>query len=258
MSSKKVMLTDMQKAALCIYAHDNKMTRAKYVDWIEQQWGVRIDESMVSRILKTRVHVELSIRTILSNAILIQKVKLLAAGLGVPEGTLQFSSTSGEAASVDNDAITSALPLLRSKCASYPLHRIYNIDEARLFYCLELDRTLATYCIARCKEEVSTETIRNCWRHTKILSVSSNVDLRNLSENICQVIDSEIDDLAALIENLHFLDPMQRLLKFFKKNGNLDETKKMDDSSEIPIVSADLALESLETVYMYLLQQDNT
>ncbi|CAG8569448.1 3037_t:CDS:1, partial [Cetraspora pellucida] len=31
----------------------NKMTGAKYVDWIEKQWGIRVDESTISRILKT-------------------------------------------------------------------------------------------------------------------------------------------------------------------------------------------------------------
>ncbi|CAG8796717.1 748_t:CDS:2, partial [Dentiscutata erythropus] len=57
MSSKKVMLTDTQKTALYIYACNNKMTRAKYIDWIEEQWSVRIDKSTVSRILKTTVTV---------------------------------------------------------------------------------------------------------------------------------------------------------------------------------------------------------
>ena len=52
-SKKKITLTDAQKNALCTYARDNKMTRAKYVNWIEEQWGVRIDESTVSRILNT-------------------------------------------------------------------------------------------------------------------------------------------------------------------------------------------------------------
>ncbi len=86
---------------------------------------------------------------------LIEKAKLLANGLGVPEGTLQFSSgwlhkfknrngirqeiLHGEADSADNAAIIEALPLLREKCAAYPLERIYNMDETGLFYRLEPD-----------------------------------------------------------------------------------------------------------------------
>ncbi|GES93080.1 CENP-B homolog protein 2-like [Rhizophagus clarus] len=89
-------------------------------------------------------------QTILSDAILIEKAKLLASELGVPEDTLQFSSSwlqgfkkrnrirqkklHGEAASSDQTAIDEALPLLRSKCASYPLERIYNMDKTGLFY----------------------------------------------------------------------------------------------------------------------------
>jgi hypothetical protein len=39
-----------------------------------------------------------------------------------------------EAESSDQTAIDEVLPLLRSKCASYPLERIYNMDETGLFY----------------------------------------------------------------------------------------------------------------------------
>src|SRR6266540_2273574 len=51
-------------------------------------------------------------RTILSDALLIEKAKLLA----------------------DEYTIAEALPLLRHKCAEYPLDQIYNIDETGLFY----------------------------------------------------------------------------------------------------------------------------
>ena len=86
---------------------------------------------------------------------LIEKAKLLANGLGVLEGTLQFSSgwlhkfkncneihqeiLHGEADSADNAAIIEALSLLCEKCAAYPLERIYNMDETGLFYRLKPD-----------------------------------------------------------------------------------------------------------------------
>ena len=37
-------------------------------------------------------------------------------------------------ASVNKAGIMEALPLLRNKCANYPLKRIYNMDETGLFY----------------------------------------------------------------------------------------------------------------------------
>ncbi|CAG8439796.1 7237_t:CDS:2, partial [Scutellospora calospora] len=80
-------------------------------------------------------------KTILSDTILIEKAKLLAA-------RLEQVKLQGEAVSADNIAIVNALPLIRSKYASYLLDRIYNIDETRLFYRLELDHILATYYIA--------------------------------------------------------------------------------------------------------------
>ncbi|PKK72688.1 hypothetical protein RhiirC2_643752, partial [Rhizophagus irregularis] len=88
-------------------------------------------------------------RIILSDAILVEKAKLLANGLGVPENMLQFSSgwlqgfkkhngicqekLQEEAASANEAAIIETLPLLHNKCANYPLERIYNIDETGLF-----------------------------------------------------------------------------------------------------------------------------
>ncbi|CAG8700125.1 14900_t:CDS:1, partial [Dentiscutata heterogama] len=112
-----------------------------------------------------------------------------------------------------------------------------------------------------------------------------NADLRNLSENINQNVESEINDLITMIENLNFSDPMQveeflnipdenlayeipddelaiaELVEIFKNSDtveDLDEVDEIDDSLEVPIVSADSALEGLETAYMYLLQQENT
>jgi Tc5 transposase DNA-binding domain len=175
----KVTLTDAQKYQFCLYARDNKRTRPQYVNWIEDKWGVRIDESTVTRILKTteqrlRVEVanpvakrhksvrcpqlELALkeflliyqrRTIISDSLLIEKAKQLADALGI-QGKIQFSAgwlqkfkarhgirhrtLEGEAASADQAAIVNSMPLLRDRCANYPLERIYNMDETALFY----------------------------------------------------------------------------------------------------------------------------
>ncbi|CAG8815239.1 22468_t:CDS:2, partial [Racocetra persica] len=64
--------------------------------------------------------------TILSDAMMIEKAKLLADELGI--------KLHGEAGSVDEDIITESLPLLQSKYSEYTLDRIYNMDKTGLFY----------------------------------------------------------------------------------------------------------------------------
>ena len=118
----KVALSDSQKHDLCLYARSHKMTRKEYVNWIEQQWAVRVDELTVTRILQksediinteiihpnakrhkpvTVPELELALKefiltyqdkAILSEAILIEKAKELAVGLEVPDETLKFSA----------------------------------------------------------------------------------------------------------------------------------------------------------------------
>jgi hypothetical protein len=54
MSSKsKVTLNNSQKYEFCLYAHDNnKLARKEYVNWIEQKWGLKVNESTITRILQ--------------------------------------------------------------------------------------------------------------------------------------------------------------------------------------------------------------
>ena len=180
MSLKRTTLTELQKQELCVYARNNKKTRAQYIDWIEGQWGLRVNESTISRILQTAEkrlgseiispnikrhksvsypELELALkefvlnyqhRTVLSDAILVEKAKMLADELKIPQDALQFSSgwlqkfkdrngirkrkLEGEASSADEAAIVNALPLLRERCSNYPPERIYNMDETGLFY----------------------------------------------------------------------------------------------------------------------------
>src|ERR1044072_7937332 len=177
---KKVTLTDAQKYELCLYANNNKKTRVQYADWVEEKWGVRVDETTITRTLQTKekrlttevIHpeqkrhkpvtfpeLELALkefvlnyqhRTVLSDAILTEKAKMIADGLGIPQDALQFSlgwlhkfkdrngihrrKLEGEASSADEAAIADALPLLKERCSNYSLERIYNMDETRLFY----------------------------------------------------------------------------------------------------------------------------
>ena len=206
----------------------NKENRAHYVNWVEQKWGVVVDKTTITRILKTKekrlsteiIHpkqkrhksvtypeLELALnvkefvlnyqhRTILSDAILIEKAKLLAEGLEI--SGLQFSNgwlqgfkkrngirqhkLQGEAASANQAAILEALPILHEKCANYPPERIYNMDETGLFYryifllfvlliiivllntfCrLEPDRTLATRRLSGRKKNKERLSVALC------------------------------------------------------------------------------------------------
>src|SRR6185437_11764994 len=177
---KRTTLTEEQKSELCVFARVNKKNRSQYVDWIENKWGLRVDESTISRILKTSeerldngisnfktkrhravTYPELDLtlkefvliyqhRTVLTDALLVEKAKVLADGLGIPQGTLNFSpgwlykfknrngirlrQLQGEAASADMVAINNVMPSIKNKCASYPPERIYNMDETGLFY----------------------------------------------------------------------------------------------------------------------------
>ncbi|GBB93661.1 hypothetical protein RclHR1_22080003 [Rhizophagus clarus] len=119
--------------------------------------------------------------------------------------------------------------------------------------------------------EINSKIIHNCWWHTKILP-NVDVDLRNISENICQNERLMLDNLTDALQALNLPNPMQveeflnipeekivyeipELVSFFKntdkENINLDE---MNDSNETTIISTSTAIASLETVYKFLLQ----
>jgi transposase len=209
MPPKRVTLSNSQKYEFCLFAGNNtNLTRKEYVDWIEQKWGIRVVETTITRILQKREEIlnteltnpdakrhknltvpelELALkefiliyqnRVILSDAILVEKAKEIANGLGVSEETLAFSSgwlhrfkkrngiqerkLQGEASSADLSAITEALPLLKNMCSSYPPERIYNMDETGLFYRLEPDRTLATERLSGRKKNKERLSIALC------------------------------------------------------------------------------------------------
>ncbi|CAB5377260.1 unnamed protein product [Rhizophagus irregularis] len=189
MLKNRVTLTDLQKYKFCLYAYDNKKIRTQYVNWIEEKWRVKVDESTITRILKSK---NKRLGTEIANpeakrhkSVFVPELELalkefLTDELNVPQGTLQFSSgwlqkfkdrnnirqvkLQGEADSADIDAIAEALPLIRNKCFKYPPERIYNMNEIGLFYQLEPDQTLATQRLSgrkKCKERLSVALCSN-------------------------------------------------------------------------------------------------
>ncbi|CAG8690642.1 36364_t:CDS:2, partial [Racocetra persica] len=52
-------------------------------------------------------------------------------------------------------------------------------------------------------DEVTANTIRNCWYHTKILPTDTNAVLQNLLDDIPLTVNAELDDLDNELEALH-------------------------------------------------------
>ncbi|CAG8570789.1 13940_t:CDS:2 [Dentiscutata heterogama] len=181
---KRTTLTDTQKFEFCIYARDNKRTCSEYDQKLSNEVtspeakhhkAVAIPELELA--FKEFILIYQN-RTILSDAMIVEKTKLLAEELGVSEGKLHFLARwlqkfkeqneirqiklYEEASSIDKDIVTESLPLLQNKYTGYSLDRIYNIDKTGLFYRLELDRTLATQQIAECKKDKKCFSVALC------------------------------------------------------------------------------------------------
>ncbi|CAG8441378.1 2386_t:CDS:2 [Dentiscutata heterogama] len=211
---KKTTLNNMQKHELCVYACDNKKTQFQYVDWIKNKWNLSINESTVSRILKTSKErlenkiinsntkrhktvtypkLDLALKefmliyqhqTILSDALLVEKAKALADGLGISQEALNFSLGW--------------------------LYKFKNQNSIRL--CLFQGESVSANEVAISNimpDEVNINTIRNCWYHTKILSEDTNSYLQSSLEEHRQATDSVLNDIADALDALDFFDPMQ-------------------------------------------------
>ncbi|CAB5390964.1 unnamed protein product [Rhizophagus irregularis] len=133
------------------------LTQTQYVNWIEEKWRVRVDESTITRILKSKnkrlgteianpevkchksvlvPELELALKkfvlnyqykTILSDGVLTKKAKQLADKLNIPQEILRFSSGWLQ-------KFKAVIIFGRNKCSKYLPERIYNMDETGLFY----------------------------------------------------------------------------------------------------------------------------
>src|SRR6266542_7137501 len=138
-----------------------------------------------------------------------------------------------------------------------------------------MDVLQAIWYIISSWNEVTVETIYNCWNHTGILPDNELLD---------DETDDETDDqmLNEIIRTLNLPNAMRvneflnipeediiyeiseddqiimELVDIFKKsNENTDDLDEMDDSDEIVTISTNVVLKSLETVNMFLLQQES-
>jgi hypothetical protein len=158
------------------------------------------------------------------------------------------------------------------------------IEEGEKIEDLKMNVLQAIRFIIKSWEEITPETLHNCWRHTNILPASINAELSNMSDNIRTANDSTLNDLSEALTTLNLSDKMQveeflnipeenivyevpeddkiieELAEIYKKrmdipsDGFVDDD---DDSNEQPIIRSKEALKGLETVHTFLLQQEN-
>ncbi|CAG8725708.1 7441_t:CDS:2, partial [Gigaspora rosea] len=163
--------------------------------------------------------------------------------------------------------------LLLDNC---PSHDIGNIT-LRFTAVIFLSWMLQEVENGRCAEDLKM----NMLQAIQILSADDDSDSSSL-EDFCQTTDP-INDIANALNSLGLPNPMNveeylaipeenivyevppdnqvimELVETFRMDDPVDsDLEDADDSLEIPIVSANIANASLETVLMFLLQQDDT
>ncbi|CAG8474641.1 4926_t:CDS:2, partial [Cetraspora pellucida] len=183
----KTTLSNEQRKEIIAFKEKHPNTsHVELVDWVKKKFGLEVHQSTIGRLLKNKDNIESNSsakrqkmvqypdlenallewilqnqdRVILSDAIVVEKAKVFANMLNIPDGDLKFSpgwlfkfkkrhglrkiTKHGEAASVDDDVVAATIPKLRKTLKGYDLRDIYNMDETGLFYYLEPDTTLAT------------------------------------------------------------------------------------------------------------------
>jgi hypothetical protein len=145
---------------------------------------------------------------------------------------------------------------------------------------LKMDVLQAIKFIIKSWKEVSSQTIYNCWHHTKILPDRINVNLSNISDEINDPTTNQLSQAVAAL-NLNDTMPIQEylnnpeeesvyevpdddniieaLVEMYKQQPEVDTNDfEEDDSVEQILVSASEASKNLEIVRTFLLQQENS
>ncbi|PKY40390.1 hypothetical protein RhiirA4_453757 [Rhizophagus irregularis] len=97
-------------------------------------------------------------------------------------------------------------------------------------------------------DEISADTIQNCWNHTEILPNTFPLD-----DIYKDDIDNELD-IVYLIPEDQIISEIARL---FKSESDADHPDEVDDSTEVETICINEALKSLKTVHTFLIQQEN-
>jgi len=145
---------------------------------------------------------------------------------------------------------------------------------------LKMDVLQAIRYVIQGWNNVTAETIYNCWRHTGILPINTDIELDFPLDDDYEIFDDELTDalkalnFSNMMELEEFLTiPKEKivceildddeiitdLVNNFKKKSNEEETNnldEMDDSIEEEVISFNAALKSLKKVHTFLLQQE--
>lgn len=146
---------------------------------------------------------------------------------------------------------------------------------------LKMDVLQAIRYVIQGWNNVTAETIYNCWRHTGILPINTDIDLDFSLDDDYEISDDELTDalkalnFSNMMELEEFLTiPEEKIVceildddeiitdlvnNFKKKKSNEEETNnldEMDDSIEEEVISFNVALKSLKKVHTFLLQQE--
>jgi hypothetical protein len=147
---------------------------------------------------------------------------------------------------------------------------------------LKMNVLQAIQYIIQSWDEVTIKTIQNCWRHTEILSFNNNIiidETNDIDEADDLIFDEQLNNA---IKTLHFSNAMKvkefltipeednvyeileddqiitELVNTFKSNRDgIDNLDDMDDSTEVPTVSINVALKSLKNIHTFLFQQED-
>ena len=150
------------------------------------------------------------------------------------------------------------------------------IEGGQFIQDLKMNVLQATEYIIQAWEETTPATIRNCWHHTKILSTNAD-----FFDDAQETDNSMFEELAETLNALHLPNQMgvnefltvpdenvvyevpeeDRLIAELADAFREEETNNSDeddDAIELIIISASMALRSLENVKLFLFQQVNT
>ena len=137
---------------------------------------------------------------------------------------------------------------------------------------LKMNVLQAIQFIIRSWDEVTPETIRNCWNHTKILPTiatdSYTTDSPTLGELTHLLTSLDLPDAMPIEEFLsnpeerevYVIPNDKELVELYRTQSDLptnSNNEEADDSTEPEIISVNEASKSLEVVYNFLLQQGN-
>ena len=93
------------------------------------------------------------------------------------------------------------------------------IEKGEKIEDLKMNILQAIRFIIKSWEEITPETLRNCWRHTNILPAGINAELSNMSDNVRTTHDLTLNELSKVLATLNLFDKMQvdEFLNILKK-----------------------------------------